>query len=430
MGEHACKCIDSPFMLHAVYMPVKACMLLQHCYGHGVCCTSVSCAVVSMTSLLEQVCCARFEAGRHQHKQVRRSSSLVGLRELAELSRQQRLVPDQGTRQLPAAWEQELLKMKVVSSGFSRPSSSASDRSVERPDAPRPPPPTSLETSLTAALARLSPTPRSVPLCLETTVKTSAPSDQQQQPILTTSNSFSQDQLLDLSSGARKSITSPFLVAAQKFYTSTSQLQTTDQHQDASPEPSLTPSPDQDQAANVPELSAEPSAGEQEAVLLSLGEGITYEPDDRFSLDKCDPRMDMRHSLATTPVSPQPVDRFLTADSFKNEPGQTLFDCTDPTPNQSTDLDDAALKARLAPFLPNLSSPSGKRIRRQLSSQFNGFNTWSKSRHHAAPNPDPSAISSADAELGVIDERGSLRGSATGQGERGHSMQSTGEADI
>ena len=361
---------------------------------------------------------------------VRRSSSLVGHRELAELSRQQLLIPNQGNRQLPAPWEQELLKMKLASTGFGssgRPSSTGSATSSDQPDLARASPRIPLETSLTAALARLSPQAHLQP-SRTVTASAFAVTDQLQQPTASTSAAAVQDQSFEVQLVSRKSITSPFLAAAQKFYTRAPQLAPADQQEVASQEASPSLSPEQADASEPPELAAETSAGEQEAVLLALGGGSTYDPNDRFSLDNGDPRLEMRHSLATSPINPPSGERFLTADSFKNEPGQTLFDCTDPTPNQSTDLDDIALKARLAPFLPNSTSPSGRRVRRQLSSQFGGVTTWPKSRNYVIRDPDPNAIASADAELGVIDEAGSARASKSGgmQWDRGHSLQSAG----
>ena len=341
---------------------------------------------------------------------------MVGHRELAEISRQQNLLPGQGKRQLPAPWEQELLKMKHVCSDFAplpvRPSGTSSHKSSEQPDSASSS--LQLETNLTAALARLSPQaylPPDLPVPANTAE-------------LTDTN-VSSDCPQELGLASRKSITSPFLAAAQKFCIPP-QLQPVTQQQLSSPEASPSPVSDLGDAADPPDLAAEASASEQEAVLLALGGEVTYDPNDRFSLDHGDPGLEMRHSLATSPSSAPTTDRFLTADSFKNEPGQTLFDCTDPTPNQSTDLDDAALKARLAPFLPNLALPTGTRVRRQLSSQFSDFASWSKSRNpnHSAREPDPNAIASADAELGVIDEGGSARASGGMAWERGYSVPS------
>ena len=80
------------------------------------------------------------------------------------------------------------------------------------------------------------------------------------------------------------------------------------------------------------------------------------------------------HPLATTPLSPQNTAKgFVTADSFKHEPGHTLLDCTDPTPNHSLDLDDQGLKNRLAQLLPKLPLPGKKGVKRNLSSQLFGL---------------------------------------------------------
>lgn len=349
-----------------------------------------------------------------EHKPVRRSSSLVGHRELAEISRQQNLIPDQGNRQLPAPWEQELLGMKLASSDFAGqgvwPGSTGPHphKSSERPDLASSLLQIPLERSLTAALARLSPQADFQPDQTGTAIRSEFPD-----PSL--SSDCPQDQSLELGLASRKSITSPFLAAAEKFYTTSPQLPSSDQQQLSSPEASPSPLFDLGDAADPSELAAEASAGEQESVLPPLGGEAAYNPDDRFSLDKDAnfPGLEMRHCLVISPLLAPAADRFLTADSFKNEPGQTLFDCTDPTPNQSTDLDDVALKARLAPFLPYLLSPTGIRVRRQLSSQFSDFASWSKSRNpnHPAREPDPKAIASADAELGVIDEGGSAKAS-------------------
>ena len=84
------------------------------------------------------------------------------------------------------------------------------------------------------------------------------------------------------------------------------------------------------------------------------------------------------HPLTTFPLSPQSTAKgFVTADSFKHEPGHTLLDCTDPTPKNSLDLDDANLKKRLAQLLPPFPLPS-KPVRRNLSHQMCGLESLSE----------------------------------------------------
>lgn len=85
------------------------------------------------------------------------------------------------------------------------------------------------------------------------------------------------------------------------------------------------------------------------------------------------------HPLVAIPLSPQTTAKgFVTADSFQHEPGHTLFDCTDPTPNNSLDLDDPGLKNRLAQLLPNFPFPSHKPVRRNLSAQMSGLEILSE----------------------------------------------------
>ena len=85
------------------------------------------------------------------------------------------------------------------------------------------------------------------------------------------------------------------------------------------------------------------------------------------------------HPLVAIPLSPQTTAKgFATADSFQHEPGHTLFDCTDPTPNNSLDLDDPGLKNRLAQLLPNFPFPSHKPVRRNLSAQMSGLEILSE----------------------------------------------------
>lgn len=82
----------------------------------------------------------------------------------------------------------------------------------------------------------------------------------------------------------------------------------------------------------------------------------------------------LEHPLTVPPLSPQTTAKgFVTADSFKHEPGTTLLDCTEPTPSQSIDLDDSTLKNRLAQLLPDLPFPPNKRVRRNLSCQLSSL---------------------------------------------------------
>lgn len=79
----------------------------------------------------------------------------------------------------------------------------------------------------------------------------------------------------------------------------------------------------------------------------------------------------LEHPFSVLPLSPQTTAKgFVTADSFKHEPGTTLLDCTEPTPSHSIDLDDSRLKNRLAQLLPDLPFPPSKRVKRNLSCQL------------------------------------------------------------
>ncbi|DBB00185.1 TPA: hypothetical protein ACH3X1_014017 [Trebouxia sp. C0004] len=81
----------------------------------------------------------------------------------------------------------------------------------------------------------------------------------------------------------------------------------------------------------------------------------------------------------TIPLSPQTTAKgFVTADSFKHEPGHTLLDCTDPTPKNSLDLDDPNLKSRLAQLLPHFPLLPSKPVKRNLSNQMGSLESLSE----------------------------------------------------
>jgi hypothetical protein len=85
------------------------------------------------------------------------------------------------------------------------------------------------------------------------------------------------------------------------------------------------------------------------------------------------------HPLTTIPLSPQTTAKgFVTADSFKHEPGHSLLDCTDPTPKNSLDLDDPNLKNRLAQLLPHFPLLPSKPVKRNLSAQMCGLESLSE----------------------------------------------------
>ena len=85
------------------------------------------------------------------------------------------------------------------------------------------------------------------------------------------------------------------------------------------------------------------------------------------------------HPLTAIPLSPQTTAKgFVTADSFKHEPGHTLLDCTDPTPKNSLDLDDPYLQKRLAQLLPHFPLSPSKPVRRNLSYQMSGLKSLSE----------------------------------------------------
>ena len=92
------------------------------------------------------------------------------------------------------------------------------------------------------------------------------------------------------------------------------------------------------------------------------------------------------HALTVLPLSPQATAKgFLTADSFQHEPGTTLLDCTDPTPNQSIDLDDGKLKSQLAQLLPDHTFPPSKRVKRNLSCQLSSLSEGPDGADEQAP---------------------------------------------
>ena len=104
------------------------------------------------------------------------------------------------------------------------------------------------------------------------------------------------------------------------------------------------------------------------------------------------------------PLSPQATTKgFVTADSFKHEPGHTLLDCTDPTPNHSMDLDDPGLKEHLAQLLPNFPFPFRKKgVKRDLSSRLSSLGSLSEA-------PDEGELPRLEAELPFAPAPGSIR---------------------
>lgn len=377
---------------------------------------------------MESVCARSDYGDGNWRRAVRRSASAVGLTELHDVSQQPDAAAEQANRHLPTFWEQELLKMKLVSSSFgqssrARTSSTGSDKDLEQNGGGVSP--QLINTSLTETLARLSPglsAGQEVAALVLPDLPDQGVAAKEPQPVA--SGLRSEEQQFEGVFRTRSAIPSPFLAAAQKFCSAAPPQLGVHEAQDgeACSDPEGSPESDAGPSSKPPALIA--STEGQELVMLDM-ESLAYHPDDRFSLDS----RELQHSLRSPPFSPQSTaERFLTADSFQNEPGQTLFDCTEPTPHQSVDLDDSSFRARLAPFLPTLTSTSGRRVQRQLSSQFASWST-ARSRKVHLQEPDPSAIATADAELGVIDEGRSARPSSTGHGDRGLSLPSSGVAE-
>ena len=184
-----------------------------------------------------------------------------------------------------------------------------------------------------------------------------------------------------------RSVTSPFFAAAQRFG-----LQTASAVSKVPPPRLSVPDDDDPQIIGVG-LALQKQTESAEVVIPSASFTSLASP----TLPE--------HPLTVLPLSPQTTAKgFLTADSFKHEPGTTLLDCTDPTPSQSIDLDDSGLKDRLAQLLPDLPFPPSKRVRRNLSHQLSSLSEGADgghddaNRHQAGPLHDSFAPGPAPAE--------------------------------
>ncbi len=190
----------------------------------------------------------------------------------------------------------------------------------------------------------------------------------------------------------RKTVASPFFAAAQQLV---SPAAPADERPLRAPPPPLLTAFGIEEDAGSPVYTGVALQRQTEAAEIIL-------PQSSSSSLKSSPTLPY-HPLTTIPLSPQTTAKgFVTADSFKHEPGHTLLDCTDPTPKNSLDLDDPNLKQHLAQLLPHFPSLPSKPVRRNLSYQMSGLESLSEfpdgddsgSRPRACQQPSPPGPSS------------------------------------
>ena len=175
----------------------------------------------------------------------------------------------------------------------------------------------------------------------------------------------------DIVTRSHRSVASPFFAAAQQFL---SPAAPADQRSLRAPPPPLLIAfgiPGVEEGAGSPVYEGHALQRQTEAAEIVL-------PQSSSSSLNSSPTLPC-HPLTTIPLSPQTTAKgFVTADSFKHEPGHTLLDCTDPTPKNSVDLDDPNLKNRLAQLLPPFPLLPSKPVKRNLSYQMYGLESLSE----------------------------------------------------
>ena len=289
--------------------------------------------------------------------------------------------PGPATRRGRLSWENELLQMQIASSALIKPLGNAESASIADPRIIAEVTHQVEESSCLTASARS----QSVAQAAQEQQMEAAESLLQEWVTANSPSQRSPDETL-LAQNAR-SMTSPFFAAAQRFA-----LQTDSAVSKAPPPPLFVPNDDDPQAIEVG-LALQKQTESAEVVIPSASFTSLASPTLR------------EHPLTVLPLSPQTTAKgFLTADSFKHEPGTTLLDCTDPTPCQSVDLDDSRLKNRLAQLLPDFPFPPSKRVRRDLSNQLSSLSEGTDGgdddaiRHQAGPSHHRPAPGPASAE--------------------------------
>lgn len=276
--------------------------------------------------------------------------------------------PSPATRRGRLSWENELLQMQIASSALIKPLGNAESASIADPR---------IIAEVTHPVEESS--------CLTASAKSQSVTQPAQEHQVEAAELLLQEWVAASSSPRRsldetasvqnaRSITSPFFAAAQRFA-----LQNHSAVSKAPPSQLAIPDGDDPQAISVG-LALQKQTESAEVVIPSASFTSLASP----TLPE--------HPLTVLPLSPQTTAKgFLTADSFKHEPGTTLLDCTDPTPSQSVDLDDSRLKNRLAQLLPDFPFPPNKRVRRDLSHQLSSLSEGTDGgdddaiRHQAGP---------------------------------------------
>lgn len=311
--------------------------------------------------------CRTLDQSHHSRPPVRRSvsSNMMPLRRQLREPTPSRLSPhaqhSQAARQDRLSWEKELLQMQIASSALIKAPDDPLAAGIADPQVIAEVTEATSSSQTVSAGGQAQPTSQAAqdqetPNSAET--EQSADRCQQQViiaeklPSLTRS---SPEAIILVEAQNARSIASPFFAAAQQF--------TLQNEQGLSrPPPPLC----------IPEGV---DADEVYAGLALQRQTETAEiviPSASFTSLASSPTLP-EHALAVLPLSPQNTAKgFLTADSFKHEPGTTLLDCTEPTPNQSVDLDNGNL-ARLAQLLPDLPFPPNKRVKRNISWQLDSL---------------------------------------------------------
>lgn len=325
--------------------------LAVHSNAKG-CCSAWLCKHVQQSIRVGAHTC-RLRDTSHSRRVRRSASSVTPRRHQLQEPTPSRLSPHAEHGCSPAvrrdrlSWENELLQMQIASSALIKPLGNAESASIADPRIIAKVTHQAEESSCLNASVRLQ------SQCASERVQehqTGSGAVQSLQEGGTASPSSRCS--LDVQAQNARSISSPFFAAAQHFALTTSISK-------APPPPLCIPDDDDPQAVCVG-LALQRQTETTEVVI----------PPPASFTSMASPTLP-ELSSAMLPLSPQTTAKgFLTADSFKHEPGTTLLDCTDPTPSQSIDLDDSRLKNRLAQLLPDFSFPPNKRVKRNLSNQL------------------------------------------------------------
>ena len=326
---------------------------------------------------------------------------MVGQPTLSRLSHHAVHGPSQAIRQDRLSWEQELLQMQIASSALINPLGNAESASIADPRI------IAEVTQQHEESSRLT-----VSAKAQSQAVTQPPQEHRRSPeaveLLLQEGAMSANpsrRSLDTGIEAQnaRSATSPFFAAAHRF------ALLSDDNAVKTPPPPLSIPDDDDPLSICVGLALQRQTETEEVVIPCASFNSLASP----TLPE--------HPFTVLPLSPQTTAKgFLTADSFKHEPGTTLLDCTDPTPSQSIDLGDSRLN-RLVQLLPDLPFPPNKRVKRNLSCQLSSLSEGTDggdddaNRHHSGPLHHNFAPGPAVAEV-----PGGVKAASTGAAHPSH----------